>query len=343
MRPCPPRSSPRCSSRSWRGPCARTRRSPGSGSPSTTARCSCRGSPSSASSTDTSTRRTSAVRARSCSACGTDSWSAAARRTSPRSPGRSASRASSLREVSADVLGQQAAGVTSDGRSLWLAPVKDSGDPPVQLTGSGEDLLRPAWDFSGRLWEVDRRSTGAVVYYLRKHRGGTSWCRSTCPASAVRTSSTSSSRRDGSRLIAVIRDSAEQDSIVVSRILTTGDGQVVQALAADNITDPAEPRGPDPRHRVELTHQPCRAAAGQPAAVPGGQRLGGRRQRFRPVPGAGRRQRGRPCRHPGAGREALSPSRQPTTGTPAALVDLAGPRSNSIEVDQRVTSLSYAG
>ena len=47
--------------------------------------------------------------------------------------------------------------------TLSGAPVKDNGEPPTELIGDGEDLLRPAWDFGGRLWEVDRRTAGAMV------------------------------------------------------------------------------------------------------------------------------------------------------------------------------------
>ena len=46
--------------------------------------------------------------------------------------------------------------------------------------------------------------------------------------------------RDGSRLIAVIRQNAEEDSIVVSRIVTSDDGKLVSALSAPNVTDPAD-------------------------------------------------------------------------------------------------------
>ena len=115
-----------------------------------------------------------------------------------------------------------------------MGPVEDSDTDPTELITTGEDLLRPVWDFSGRIWEVDRRKSGAVVSYLRKGRmrvldvEGIS-------GKDVKDFLVS---RDGSRLVAVIREDAERDSIVVSRILTTGDGQVAQALAADEITDP---------------------------------------------------------------------------------------------------------
>jgi hypothetical protein len=144
-----------------------------------------------------------------------------------------------LRSVSPDLHAEQVAAVSTSGSTLWLGSVKDTGTDPTELLNTGEDLLRPVWDFSGRIWEVDRRKSGAVVYYLRDgkmrvlHVQGIS-------GQDVKDFLVS---RDGSRLIAVIRKDATYDSIVVSRILTTGDGQVAQALAADEITDPANPEG----------------------------------------------------------------------------------------------------
>jgi len=141
----------------------------------------------------------------------------------------------SLRTVSADLRAEYVAGVSESGGTLWLAPVKDTGVIPRAPITNGEDLLRPAWDFTGRLWEVDRRKTGAVVSYLVKDQ-----------MREVEVTGISGEdvkdflvSRDGSRLIAVIRKDAEQDSIVVSRILTTGDGQVQQVLPAHDISDPA--------------------------------------------------------------------------------------------------------
>jgi hypothetical protein len=247
-----------------------------------------------------------------------------------------------LRSVSTDLLAQQVAGVSSDGDDLWLAPVRNSGDPPRELMTGQEDLLRPAWDFSGRLWEVDRRSTGAVVYYLRTNRRGSEMVPIDVPGISGADVKHFLVSRDGSRLIAVIRDSAEQDSIVVSRILTSGDGHVLQALAADNITDPANPEGqirdlawsspttlsvlrPVSRRLFQVGSASVDGASGfDPFPVPVDGNVVG--LAGTPVPD-----------------ERLFAFEAGEDGTPAALVDLAGPRSNSIEVNARVTSLAYAG
>ena len=105
---------------------------------------------------------------------------------------------------------------------------------PRELITTGEDLLRPVWDFSGRMWEVDRRKAGAVVSYLRDDKMHVLDVQG-ISGYDVKDFLVS---RDGTRLIAVIREDAEHDSVVVSRILTTGDGQVTQALAADEIAYP---------------------------------------------------------------------------------------------------------
>ena len=90
-----------------------------------------------------------------------------------------------LRTVAPDLRAEQVAGVSTIGDTLSVAPVKDNGDQPRDLITTGEDLLRPAWDFSGRLWEVDRRKTGAVVSFLDKRTG--EMRPSTWTASAART------------------------------------------------------------------------------------------------------------------------------------------------------------
>ena len=140
----------------------------------------------------------------------------------------------SLRTVSPDLRAEQVAAVSTSGSTLWVAPVKDSGTDAAALIATGEDLLRPAWDFSGRLWEVDRRSTGSVVYYLRR---GQMEVLDVPGVSGANVKEFLVSR-DGSRLVAVVRNETGTDSIVVSRILTAGDGQVVQALPARDITPP---------------------------------------------------------------------------------------------------------
>ncbi len=146
-----------------------------------------------------------------------------------------------LRVIATDLRAEEVAGVSTAGDLLSMAAVKDNGRQPTDLLTHGENLLRPAWDFSGRLWEVDRRKRGAVVFFLDDR---TERMRPlVVEGISGRDVKEFLISRDGSRLVAVIRDNAEEDSIVVSRILITGDGQVVGALPAENITDPDVPDG----------------------------------------------------------------------------------------------------
>jgi hypothetical protein len=238
-----------------------------------------------------------------------------------------------LRAVAPDLTATQAAGVSASGTTLWVAPVTDDAEPATPLITNGEDLLDPAWDFSGRLWEVDRRRAGAVVHYLRGDQMRTLDVQG-ISGEDVKDFLVS---RDGSRLIAVIRQDAGNDAVVVSRILTTGDGQVVSALPSDNITPPDDLEG---QIRDIAWHSPTSLAVLHPVS----QRLF--QVRSASVDGAP------------TGLDTLSVTIDDKVlglaGTPVpgariyafvagGLVDLAGSRANRISVDPDVTSLGYVG
>jgi hypothetical protein len=105
--------------------------------------------------------------------------------------------------------------------SLLVGPVRSGAAPREVLTGGG--LLRPAWDFSNRLWDVQNRAHGgAVVLSVSKGR-----------AAVVRVPGVSGEyisrflvSRDGSRLVAVLRG-PHHDRIVVSRLRYDGNGRVL--------------------------------------------------------------------------------------------------------------------
>jgi hypothetical protein len=137
-----------------------------------------------------------------------------------------------LRTITPDLRASQAAGVTEDGSVMYVAPVRATAGPsevtPV-VTGA-TDLLVPAWDFSNRLWMVDRRADGAVVSYLREGRTQ----EIDIQGVTGRDVKSFLVSRDGSRFVAVIRG-ANEDAIVVSRLLQDADGTVVDALAARRV------------------------------------------------------------------------------------------------------------
>lgn len=75
-----------------------------------------------------------------------------------------------LRSVAVNLPATSAAGISGDGTSVLLAPVRavagDEGAETVEEIVSGaSDLLTPSWDFTDRLWLVDRAPEGARVSF----------------------------------------------------------------------------------------------------------------------------------------------------------------------------------
>jgi hypothetical protein len=161
-----------------------------------------------------------------------------------------------LRSVTVSIDGETAAGVSSDGRRVLLAPVREpsSDDPfsPEQppsgvevAVADAHDLLPPAWDFAGRLWLVDRTDDGAQVSYVERGR-----------ARAVRVPGVSGRRvtsflvsRDGTRLVAVVRargtgGGATMDELRAGRIEVPANSGTLRALPTARIAlggaDPAQ-------------------------------------------------------------------------------------------------------
>jgi hypothetical protein len=135
-----------------------------------------------------------------------------------------------LRSVGVSLSGETAAGVTGDGTSLLVAPVEGPDGQAVQVVSDAQDLLPPAWDFSDRVWLVERRGGQArvlVVTGQRRHElripGVT--------GSDVRHFLVS---RDGTRFVAVLRG-RRGDSVVASRVIRDNGGRVARATAAQPI------------------------------------------------------------------------------------------------------------
>jgi hypothetical protein len=137
------------------------------------------------------------------------------------------------RTVAVDLDGTQAAEVSRDGTTLWLAPVRE-GRPARRLPVAGTDLLRPAWDVAQRLWLVDDTRAGARVSYVVGRRVR----RVQVPGVSGADISRFLVSRDGTRLVAVRRDAAG-DRVVVSRLRSDEEGRVVGASPAVVIS-PAE-------------------------------------------------------------------------------------------------------
>jgi len=113
--------------------------------------------------------------------------------------------------------GTDVAAVTS--HSLVTGPVLGPQGVSTALVGGG--LLRPAWDFAERLWDVQRRADGAGVVYI--DHGERHLVR--VPGITGEDVRRFLMSRDGSRLVAVLHGRSS-DRIVVSRLRYRGNKAV---------------------------------------------------------------------------------------------------------------------
>ncbi len=238
-----------------------------------------------------------------------------------------------LRSVALDMRADQAAGVSAGGTTLWVGSVDDALSAPRLLKDDGVDLLDPAWDFQGRLWVVDRRPGGAVIQYTR----GTELHTIEIEGISGQNVKDFLVSRDGTRVVAVIRGDAQNDDVVVSRILTTGEGQVVRSLPIENVVSPETTEGKirgiawrSPTSIVYLQPVSRRLFQVRSASVDGASI--GIDSVFVTIVDDAVQLVGSPT--PGQATYAFAPG---------SLTNLAGPRDQQIAVDQGVTDLSYVG
>jgi hypothetical protein len=132
-----------------------------------------------------------------------------------------------LRDLAVDLTATQVAGVAADGTAVWVAPL--DGSPvdaaPLLTTWAGEDLLRPGWDFAGRLWLVDTGAGGAEVSVVAAGERRTL----AVPGVTGRRVRRFLVSRDGSRLVSVVRGARADggDRIMVNRIRRDERGRVL--------------------------------------------------------------------------------------------------------------------
>jgi len=239
-----------------------------------------------------------------------------------------------LRTASPNLSATQAAVVAESGTEVLVGPVRaGADDPAVTRVGTGEDFLDPAWDFADRLWLVDRRSSGSVVSYVQGGRPRTL----DVPGISGADVKSFLVSRDGSRLVAVVRVSPDTDALLVSRILTSGEGRVVRALPAVSVTEGTDF---DSAIRAVAWRSPTSLLVLHPVS----RRLF--QVRTASVDGS-------PV-GPDAVAVTLDRDISGLAGSPVpgareyavaqgALSDLAGPRANTIDVDPSVTALGYVG
>lgn len=138
-----------------------------------------------------------------------------------------------LRSVGINLAGTRAAGVSGDGTALLVGSVDQPDGRVEEVISSATDLLPPSWDFSDRIWVVDRRRDGAHVLVLGKGRPR----EVTVPGITRRDVTRVLVSRDGSRLVAVVRG-VSTDRVVAARIRRDAQGRVqgatrARALAGD--------------------------------------------------------------------------------------------------------------
>ena len=138
-----------------------------------------------------------------------------------------------LRSVAVDLPADRAVAITSDGTRAVRGPLSakagDGGRQPALSTvvRGGTDLLRPAWDFAGRAWFVDRQADGAVVSYVDPD-GARHLVQ--VPGVTGRRVRSFIISRDGTRFVAAVRG-AETDQVLLSRIEVDGSGRISGATA----------------------------------------------------------------------------------------------------------------
>jgi len=144
-----------------------------------------------------------------------------------------------IRSVCVDPTGNHAAGVTGDGRRLLIGPLVGKGSVTT-VPIAGHDLLRPAWDLTGRLWVLDRTAGGARISYLPDADSATgSFVRLRVPGVTGEDVRRFLVSRDGTRLVAVVRG-ADGDRVVVSRLRATVGGVITSASPAATVPYPTQ-------------------------------------------------------------------------------------------------------
>jgi hypothetical protein len=135
-----------------------------------------------------------------------------------------------LRDFAVDLAGGRLAGVTEDGTTVVLAPRgKPTGEPPGPdatkvLYSRGENLLKPAWDFFGQVWLVDRSDDGAAVTVIQDGVA----TRLDAPGLAGKDVTSFVVSRDGTRLVAAVAGRSG-DHLVIARVMR-GEGGKVRGL-----------------------------------------------------------------------------------------------------------------
>jgi len=127
-----------------------------------------------------------------------------------------------LRSMGVNIAGTRVAGVSGDGTEVLLGQVEVADSPVERVVSGAVDLQAPVWDYRDRIWVLDRNGGQARVLLVVDGRAR----EVTVPGVSRRTVREILVSRDGSRLVAVIRDPAG-DSVVALRIQHDDTGRVL--------------------------------------------------------------------------------------------------------------------
>lgn len=131
-----------------------------------------------------------------------------------------------LVSVAARPDGEFVAAVDREGRRVRVAPVREvpKGSRPRTVLSGGARFARPTWDSAGRLWVLDRRRGGSVVWLVEDG-----------VARQVRVPGVTGERahqlivsRDGTRLVSVVR-TPDGDEVLGARVVIGDNGRVARA------------------------------------------------------------------------------------------------------------------
>lgn len=133
-----------------------------------------------------------------------------------------------LADIAVAPRGDRAAGVLSGRTTVVVAPVTalaEGGGGAETVLAAGADVARPTWDYTGRLWLLDRRPEGAVVRVVE----GAAAREVRVPGVTGENARRLLVSRDGTRLVAVVRRGGD-DQVVISRVVVGGTGRVEQVV-----------------------------------------------------------------------------------------------------------------
>lgn len=117
----------------------------------------------------------------------------------------------------------QVAAVTRGGGTVLLAGLGSADEDAAEVVTTGTDFATPAWDFTNKVWLLDRTGSGARVLIANDGRVRTL----DVPGVSGAAVTSMLVSRDGSRLVTTVRVKGGGDRLQVSRIRRDDRGRVI--------------------------------------------------------------------------------------------------------------------